>query len=339
MDRNLNRFVVIGSNSFSGAHFVDLLLERPEAEVIGISRSPEYPTCMLAYGHRTADRTNGRYTFVQADLIRSFDKIETLLNEIRPAYVINFAAQGEVGSSFNHPEDHYITNALGIVRLTDFLRQQDWLERYLHISTPEVYGSVDGGIKEDQRFDPSSPYAASKGSGDLFISSMIKTFDFPATTIRATNVFGAHQQLYRIIPRTIIYIKTGQKLQLHGGGKAIKSFIHIRDVSEGELLAITKGKAGETYHLSPDGDGVSVRHVVETVCTMMGERFEDHVEIAEDRTGQDKAYVIDSMKARSELGWKPSIPIENGIREMVDWIERDWDTIKGLPMNFEHKTS
>lgn len=333
MNRANRKVAVIGSNSFSGSYLIDLLLEDANISVVGISRSPEYPDCLLAYKrHRDPD-----FVFHQLDLNTDHDRVMAVLDSFRPEYIVNFAAQGEVRSSFDYPEHYYMTNTLAVVRLVNALKDRSYLTRYVHISTPEVYGGVDNGAKEDAAFNPSSPYAASKGSADLFINALVKTLGFPAVTIRATNVYGPHQQLFRIIPRTIIYIKMGRKIRLHGGGRAIKSYAHIRDISEGELAAMVKGRNGRVYHLSPDGKGMSIREVVETVCGLMGERFENHVEIDEERLGQDAVYVVDSTRARTELGWRPKIDFHTGVQQMIDWIEKDWDTIKTLPLEYQHK--
>ncbi len=130
-----NRIAVIGSNSFSGADFIDLLLDDPANRVLGISRSPEYPKFLLGYGGR--DNTDN-FEFRQLSLNEDLDAMMAALDQFEPGYVINFAAQGEVASSFAHPDHHYRTNALGIVRFAEALRQRDYLKRYVHISTPEV---------------------------------------------------------------------------------------------------------------------------------------------------------------------------------------------------------
>ena len=154
--------------------------------------------------------------------------------------------------------------------------------------------------------------------------------------IRATNVYGAHQQLFKIIPRTAIYIKNQKKIGLHGGGVAVKSYIHIRDVSNGELLAMEKGRIGEIYHISPD-QGVAVKNVVQTICDKMGVSFKETTEIAPERLGQDKAYTIDSSKIRKELGWKPEISLEEGIDQTVKWVSSHFDAIKAQPLEYIHK--
>ena len=132
----------------------------------------------------------------------------------------------------------------------------------------------------------------------MLLSVYHKQFGFPLMTVRATNVYGARQQLFKIIPRSVIYIKAGQEDSMHGGGKAVKSYIHIRDVSRGELAILDKGEIGRTYHLSPD-QGVAVRDVVRTICERLGKPFEEAAEMVAERPGQDAAYVIDSTLARS----------------------------------------
>jgi dTDP-glucose 4,6-dehydratase len=155
-------------------------------------------------------------------------------------------------------------------------------------------------------------------------------------SIRATNVYGARQQLFKIIPRTAIYLKLDRTIDLHGGGKAVKSYIHIRDVSRGELAVLERGRIGQLYHLSPD-HGVAVRDVVRTICERSGRQFESATNIAPERPGQDAAYVIDSTLARTELGWSPQVALDEGITEVVDWVESNWHEISTQPLEYIHK--
>jgi dTDP-glucose 4,6-dehydratase len=175
-----------------------------------------------------------------------------------------------------------------------------------------------------------------KAAGDLSLFTFYKNFDFPLVMVCATNVYGAYQQLFKIIPQTAIYIKNSKKIQLHGGGVAVKSYIHIRDVSNGELLIMEKGTAGEIYHISPD-QGVTVKDIVQTICDKMGVLFEESVEVVPERLGQDKAYTIDSSKIRKELGWKPEISLAEGINQTVNWINFHFDAIKKEPLQYIHK--
>ena len=154
--------------------------------------------------------------------------------------------------------------------------------------------------------------------------------------MRATNVYGAHQQLFKIIPRSAIYIKLGKTIQLHGGGTAVKSYIHIRDVSRGELAILEQGKLGELYHLSPDS-GYAVRDVVKTICNAMDVSFETETETVAERLGQDAAYIIDSTKARTQLGWKTEISLEEAIEGVIQWVNKYWHEIQQQPLAYIHK--
>jgi dTDP-glucose 4,6-dehydratase len=327
------KYVVIGSNAFSGQDFVDLLLDDPARQVIGLSRSAEKPDFMLRY---RAHKNVGKFRFRQIDMNRDMEALLALLDAERPDYIVNFAAQSEVAPSWEHPEHWFATNTVALARFVNHLRRQDYLKRYLHISSPEAYGACSGTVTETTPDNPSTPYAASKSAADMLISVYQKQYGFPALFVRATNVYGARQQLFKIIPRSMIYVKTGQRIQLHGGGVAVKSYIHIRDVSHAELAVLHEGRIGERYHISPDG-GLAVRDVVRTICGRMGRKFEDAVEIVAERPGQDAAYVIDSTKARKEFGWKPVIGLDQGIAETVAWVEANWAAIAKQPLNYQHK--
>ena len=148
---------------------------------------------------------------------------------------------------------------------------------------------------ETAPLNPSTPYAASKAAADMLLGVYRRQFDFPLLTVRATNVYGPRQQLFKIIPRSVIYIKSGKTIELHGGGQAVKSFIHVRDVSHGELAILERGRLGELYHLSPD-QGIAVRQVVRTIAERLGKRLEDVSKVVAERPGQDAAYVIDSTQ-------------------------------------------
>jgi dTDP-glucose 4,6-dehydratase len=332
----MKNVVIIGSNSFSGSHLVNHILENTNDNVIGISRSAEYKHIFLPYLYKK-DKPK-KFQFYQLDLNRDLKKIFSIIDRTKPEIIVNFAAQGEVQHSWEHPDHWFKTNSLGTVNLTNGLKDRDFINKYVHISTPEVYGSCSGVIKEDLNYyNPSTSYAASKASGDLFILSLGKTWNFPFIMIRSTNVYGIHQQLYRIIPRSIIFLKMGKKIMLHGGGEAIKSFIHIRDVVSGIFKAYNHDKTGILYHLSPDNEGYSVKKIVKIICEKMGYDFEKSTTNINDRKGQDARYVIDSKKAQNDLDWKPKINLEKGIDEMINWIEENWNVILKEPLEYIHK--
>jgi dTDP-glucose 4,6-dehydratase len=220
--------------------------------------------------------------------------------------------------------------------MINHLRRQKYLKRYLHVSSPEVYGNCVGTVLETAPLNPSTPYAASKAAADMLLGVYRRQFDFPLLTVRATNVYGPRQQLFKIIPRSVIFIKSGKTIELHGGGQAVKSFIHVRDVSHGELAILERGRLGELYHLSPD-QGIAVRQVVQTIAQRLGQRLEDVARVVAERPGQDAAYVIDSTKARGELGWQPRLSFAAGIDEVVQWVEEYWPEIDKQPLAYVHK--
>jgi dTDP-glucose 4,6-dehydratase len=328
----MKKVVVIGSNSFSGSDFIDLLLQLGKYEVLGVSRSEEKGSLFLPYKQRKTKH----FKFQRIDLNRDLPLFEELVDQFKPHYIVNFAAQSEVAPSWKYPDHWFQTNAVSLTKLANLLKDKTYLKKYVHISSPEVYGSCEGYITEKAPVNPTTPYAASKAAGDLSLFTFVKNFAFPLVMIRATNVYGAHQQLFKIIPRSVIYMKQGKKIPLHGGGLAVKSYIHVRDVSQGELLAMEQGRAGEIYHLSPD-QGVAVRDVVSTIATRLKIPFTHAVDSVEERLGQDKAYTIDSSKARSEWGWRPAISLDQGIASTIHWIEENFREIENQPLEYVHK--
>ena len=179
------------------------------------------------------------------------------------------------------------------------------------------------------------PGTASKAAADLFLLTLHKNCGFPVTFVRSTNVYGAHQQLFKIIPRSVIYLKKGKKIQLHGGGKAVKSYIHIRDVSRGELAIMESGASGSIYHLSPNR-GYAVREVVRNICELMDSDFSNSTVDVGERLGQDAVYEINSARAREEFGWCPNISLEKGLTEVIKWAENNWEDIQKEPLEYVH---
>ena len=328
----MKKVIVIGSNSFSGSHFINFLLEKTQYNAIGISRSQEKKEFYLPYKKQDLSR----FEFRQLDLNNDLQEILKLLDEQEPEYVVNFASQSMVAESWEHPEHWYKTNVLSIVALTNSLKERKYLKKFVHISTPEVYGNCTGYIKEDAQMNPSTPYAASRAASDVFIQLLVKTYNFPAVFTRAANVYGAGQQLFKIIPRSIIYIKKGKKIPLHGGGEAKRSFIHIKDVCDATTKIMERAAPGEIYHLSRK-ELYSIKNLVAIICEKMGTSFEAAADVVGTRLGLDAAYILDSTKAETELGWKPKITLEEGLNEVVQWIDDNWDSISNEPLEYQHQ--
>ena len=325
------KIAIIGSNSFSGAHFVDYAIDK-EAETIGISRSPEPNPVFLPYKRKPA----ASFRFYSLDLNHDLDEIMKIMQDFQPEYVVNFAAQSMVGESWQYPEHWFQTNVVSMVKFHDQLRRCEFLKKYVHISTPEVYGSCEGLIQENTNYNPSTPYAVSRAAADMSLKTFFDAYDFPVVFTRAANVYGPAQQLYRIIPRAIFYFMLGKKLQLHGGGHSVRSFIHIRDVADGTLRVAQIGNPGEIYHLSTTRN-ISIRALVQMIAEQMELSFENNVEDVGERMGKDAAYLLDSTKARETLGWKDQISLEQGIEETIAWVRNNLDELKRQPFDYIHK--
>ena len=326
--------LVIGSNSFSGAHFINHCLSNSEGRVVGISRSPEYHEAFLPY--RWNPEVGTRYAFHEMDINNDLDAITDLVAQTKPAFIVNFAAQGMVAQSWDAPQDWLLTNTVGHILLHERLRHFDFIKKYVHVSTPEVYGSTASVITEDAPMNPSTPYAVSKAACDMSLKAFHSRYGFPVVFTRAANVYGPAQQLYRIIPRTIIGVLTGNKLQLDGGGHSVRAFIHIRDVCESTFNIMREAQPPEIYHLSTR-EFYSIREIVETILKEMGVSFEEHVEVGEERPGKDMAYTLLPDKAETQFGWAARISLVTGLQETIRWVHDHLDYLRTQPLSYLHK--
>ena len=325
-------YAVIGSNCFTGSHIVDTLLEDPANFVIGFSRSPEKNAFYLP----CKKHPSSKFRFFQNDFVKQADQLVTLLDEFQPSVIFNVAALSEVALSNFQPFEYYQTNTIGMVNLCHQLRTRKYLKRYVHISSAEVYGSCPQPLKEDAPLNPSTPYAVSKAACDLHLLTLYKNFKFPVMITRFTNVYGKHQQLYKIIPRTMINIKKGQKTQLHGGGRAVKTWLHVRDAANAIVQTAQLGKEGEIYHFGDDHT-YSVSDLVKKICAIMGKDFSAVTEIVDERSGQDARYALDYSKAEREISWFPQIDFEPGLKETLMWIQDNWNEVESESLVYVHQ--
>jgi len=326
-----SRVAVIGSNSFSGSHFAHRLLNQGNT-VLGLSQSVEVADVFRPY---SAPNESLEWVFRRIN-INNTPELKHALSDFKPEIVVNFAAQSMVGQSWLTPEDWYQTNVVGISKLARVLKDLPGLQRYVHVTTPEVYGSTNGWIKESFEFHPSTPYAVSRAAGDWHLKCMFEEFGLPVVFTRAANVYGPGQQLYRIVPRAILSALLGRKLPLDGGGLSTRSFIHIDDVARATQMIAENGRDGETYHISTDRL-VTIRGLVEQVCELTGVPFESFVEVVGDRPGKDMAYQLDSSKIKHELGWTPEISLEDGLLDTLDWARVNLGELSKLPVTYSHK--
>lgn len=325
------KIVVLGSNSFSGATFCRHMLKQGY-EIVAISRSKEPIDALLPYkwlGER-------KLQFHQLDINHHLDEIERLLDINKISIVYNFAAQSMVGQSWQYPEHWFTTNTVSTIKLHNILKDKDYLDKYVHISTPEVYGSCQGYVKEDHLFKPSTPYAVSRAAADMSLQTFFDVHKFPVVTTRAANVYGPGQQLYRIIPKTIMSILNGMKLPLHGGGWSERSFIHMDDVSQATQLIGEKGEPGECFHIATENT-ISIRGLVELICQKMGVAFDSICEISDDRPGKDAVYLLDSSKLRDTLGWKDTVSLEKGVEQTIAWAIKQEKELSSQSMEYKHK--
>jgi len=333
------KIFVIGSNSFSGSNFVTKALKKGY-KVMGISRSSEPAAVFLPYKwieHLSKEQIEKDFIFRKFDLNNDLKEIIESLDSFMPDYVVNFAAQGMVAESWLNPTHWYKTNVVSQVALHDELRKRTFLKKYLHVTTPEVYGSTDSGwINEKQHFSPSTPYAVSRASCDMHLISFYKAYDFPVVFTRAANVFGPGQQLYRIIPRTILSALSGKEMNLHGGGISIRSFIHISDVVDATLKLLVEGQPGSTWHLSTREE-ISIKNLVQKICLFCNVEFEKIVKVTDERLGKDQSYLLDSSSIRDEFNWKDKIDLNTGIKQTISWVEDNYDLLCRLPWEYEHK--
>ena len=302
---------IIGSHSFSGRHLIRICKERGY-RVYGISRYEDNDGCDY---------------HLKADLNKDMPFIKAFLKINEPDAVINIASLAVVQTSWNHPGDYFRTNCAS---MSDMVSKLD-VDKFVQISTPEVYGNTSG--KESTIYNPSTPYAMAKAMFDVYLMAMHKQFGFPVSFIRPCNWFGSEQQLYKIIPKTIIKIKKGETLYLEGGGKSSRNFIYIDDVCDAILKIMNKGRDGEIYHVTSD-EYVSIRELIEMICNRMGYDFNKLVEISEERIGKDMDYALDSSKIKKELGWKPKYNLIQGIDKTIEWIIDNWDTLKDKSLEY-----
>lgn len=329
----LDSVAVIGANSFSGSHFVKELLMRG-SRVLGVSRSPEPENLFLP---RLWQRVSGNYEFLQADINSQYELIRDSLERFRPRLVVNFASQGMVAESWITPWDWYQTNLVGLSKLTNVLESLRSLERYVHVTTPEVYGSTSDWISESFEFSPSTPYAVSRAAGDWHLMGLFREKKFPVLFTRAANVYGPGQQLYRIIPRAIAAALLGETLKLHGGGESVRSFIHIDDVVDATLRIAQRGEPGSSYHISTN-ETVSIRGLVTRILELTQTSFDDLVEDVPDRIGKDQGYLLSSKRLRQELGWSDRVTLDDGLGQVLGWMSSNLDRVRELPLSYQHKS-
>jgi dTDP-glucose 4,6-dehydratase len=326
------KFAVIGSNSFSGSHLVAYLL-RLGIPTLGVSRSPEPRNLFLP---RTWKQSNCDFTFKQLDLNLDSEILGKTLNDFNATHIINFAAQSMVGQSWTSPEDWYETNVVAISKLANYIQQIPTLEKFIQVSTPEVYGSTANWISEGHPFNPSTPYAASRAAADIHLRLMASHQGLPVIFTRAANVYGPGQQPYRVVPKAAILANKLEPFALEGGGLSQRSFIHISDVVEATFLISQKGQLGDDYHISTD-ELISIRDLVKKVYEHSGFKNLEQDQAVADRLGKDSGYFLASNKIRDELEWSPKVTLDQGLVDTIQWVRENANELSTMNLNYIHK--
>ena len=325
--------LILGSNSFSGASLVNFLLNR-NYNVIGVSRSEELKTPLNPYINNSKILN---FRFYRLSLIEDFEEIVSICVKNKTKYIFNFSAQSMVSESWISPWEWYETNIVALAKFSNLLSEKyDELEKFIHFTTPEVYGHNDSWLTENFNFLPTTPYALSRAAGDFHLKLLRDTQNFPVVFTRAANVYGEFQQTYRIIPRTFIYGLTGKKLELHGGGISERSFIHINDVLHALLGIMLNGEIGASYHISTK-DVVQIKVLVEKCCRLMEIDLQEFCLISHDRVGKDAAYKLDSTLIRNSLDWKDQITLDKGLEKTYNWVLENLNELSNLPLEYIHK--
>lgn len=329
---NIKKVLILGSNSLAASWTIYELLNK-KIKVIGINRSDEL---MMSFLKHKSSKFLKFYKFYKFDLNKNNDKIIELILTEKPQIIIDFAGQGMVSPSWNFPDQWYFTNVVSKVKIHNALKEKNFLNLYIRISTPEVYGNVTGEIKENKLYKPSTPYAVSHSAIDQSLDIFHQQYGFPCIIARFSNFYGPYQKLYRIIPRTFLSAINNEILPLHGGGKSIRSFIYCGDVANAIFKMIQFGKIGEIYHFSSN-EFVTISKLVNKISKIVGVKSKNFIKITDDRPGKDMQYKMNSLKARKKLFWKPKINLETGLVNTHEWIKKEYKKINNLSRDYKHK--
>jgi len=331
--------LVTGGAGFIGSNFVlDWLAGRDE-EIVNLD--------LLTYAGNLENLAslNGdrRHTFVQGDIGDSA-LVASLLSQYQIRAVINFAAESHVDRSIHGPEDFIQTNILGTFRLLEAVlaywnKLQDQAKqnfRFLHVSTDEVYGSLSKtapAFTEAHRYEPNSPYSASKAASDHLVRAYHHTYGLPVLTTNCSNNYGPYHFPEKLIPLMIVNALAGKHLPVYGDGQQIRDWLYVKDHCAAIRRVLEAGSLGETYNIGGWNEKPNI-DIVHTVCSLLDElrpradkkSYSEQVTYVTDRPGHDRRYAIDASKIERELGWKPAETFDTGIRKTVCWYleNQDW---------------
>ncbi len=319
----MTTLLVTGGAGFIGSCFIrHILRKHPDYKVINLDA--------LTYCGNIENlndiKDNPNYSFIRGNIC---DK--KLVGELisQSDCVINFAAESHVDNSIKHPEIFIETNVQGTLNLLQACKEFG-IERYLQVSTDEVYGSL-GKTRyfyETTPLAPNSPYSASKASADMLVRAYGKTYGLPVLNTRCSNNYGPYQYPEKLIPYFISQLLKGEKVPVYGDGMNIRDWLYVYDHCEAIDVVLHKGKIGEVYNIGGHNEKTNLE-ITKLILDAMG-KDESSVKYVQDRLGHDRRYAISNDKITSELGWKPSVTFEEGIKLTINWYLNNQDWIKSI---------
>ena len=321
----MSKIFVTGGAGFIGSNFVRIVLEQTGHEVVNFDA--------LTYAGNLENlaglEQHERYAFVRGD-IRDAAAVRAAMEAHRPTLVAHFAAESHVDRSVMDATDFVTTNLVGTQVLLDVSRAFE-VERFLHVSTDEVYGSLgpSGRFHEDSPLQPNSPYSASKTGSDLLARAAFHTHGFATLVTRCSNNYGPYQFPEKLIPLMIANALEGKALPVYGDGKNVRDWIHVRDHCEALIAVLERGRPGEVYNIGGDAERENL-HVVREILRLAG-RGEELIRYVTDRPGHDRRYAIDSAKMARELDWRPTVGFEAGLAETFAWYVANqawWERVR-----------
>ena len=324
--------LVTGGAGFIGSNFVLDWLAQSDEAVVNLDK--------LTYaGNRenlASLQTDSRHVFARGD-IGDAALVERLLAEHKPRAIVNFAAESHVDRSIHGPEDFIQTNIMGTFRLLEAVRafwgglsgEDKKAFRFLHVSTDEVYGSLakdDPAFTESNKYEPNSPYSASKAASDHLVRAYHHTYGLPVLTTNCSNNYGPFHFPEKLIPLMIVNALAGKSLPVYGDGMQVRDWLYVRDHCSAIRRVLEAGRTGEVYNVGGWNEKPNI-DIVNTICALLDElrpqsgglSYREQITYVTDRPGHDRRYAIDASKIERELGWKPAETFETGIRKTVQW--------------------
>ncbi len=323
------KILVTGGLGFIGSNFIlKILNEKQKNSVINVDAE------LFGSNHQNLEsvKNHENYRFVKGN-ITNRHLMEDLISECDA--VVNFAAESFVDRSINDANPFLVSNIRGAFTILDIITKQN--KRMIQISTDEVFGSLDKKTaNENSKFNPSSPYAATKAAAELLINSYSVTYGSDVIITRCTNNYGPRQFTEKLIPKTILLANQNKKIPIYGNGKNIRDWIFVDDHCDAVLMALLNGRTGESYNISANNEVDNIT-IVQKILKIMN-KSEDLIEFVEDRPGHDFRYSMNSKKISNELGWKMKTSFDEGLRKTVDWYLDNPEILNNLSSNVLNPT-